>query len=220
MEFNSSEIPLALILKMYLKKLKLFNMKTKLVTLFSVLLLSQSMIAQFHIGAKVGANISKVEGKSFKQEFRYGYHVGGFAEIGLGKNFTLQPEVLYNQYSTTLDSNYKNIYQNVFNPSHQTSVKLNYLSIPILLNYKLLGPIYLQAGPQFGILLNQNKTLLQNGGEAFKSGDFSMLAGAQVKLSKFRITGRYAVGLNNINDIDDMDKWKNQVVQLSLGLAL
>lgn len=195
-------------------------MKTKLLTLITVLFISQAMMAQFHVGIKAGANISKIDGKSFKEEFNYGYHLGGFAEIGIGKSFSLQPEVLFNQYSTKVDSNYKHIYQNVFNPAYQSDLKLNYLSVPILLSYKLLGPIYLQAGPQFGVLINDHKTLLENGSEAFKKGDFSMLAGAQIKLSKIRITGRYAVGLNNINDIDDKDKWKNQVIQLSLGLAL
>jgi hypothetical protein len=108
----------------------------------------------------------------------------------------------------------------VFN-SDQSSVKLNYLSIPILLNYKLIGNfLSLQAGPQFSVLMNQDKSLLQNGGDAFKKGDFSMLAGAQVKLSAIRISARYAIGLSNINDIDNKDQWKSQGFQLSLGLAL
>jgi hypothetical protein len=177
-------------------------------------------MAQFHIGIKGGANITKIDGKSFKDEFRYGYHIGGFAEIGLGNKFGLQPEVLFNQYSTSLDSNYNHLYQNVFT-SGQSHVKLNYLSIPILLNYKLLGNfLSLQAGPQFGVLLNQDKTLLQNGGDAFKKGDFSMVGGAQLQLSAIRITGRYVIGLNDINDIGSSDKWKNQGFQVSLGLAL
>jgi hypothetical protein len=195
-------------------------MKTKLFTLIGALLVSQLMMAQFHIGIKGGANIIKVGGQSFKDQFKYGYHLGGFMELGLGHKWGLQPEVLFNQYSTTLDSNFQHIYQNVFNPTYQSQVKLNYLSIPILLNYKLLGNfISLQAGPQFGILINQNKTLLQNGGNAFKNGDLSMLAGAQVKLASIRITGRYAIGLSNINDIDNQDKWTSQGFQLSLGLA-
>lgn len=196
-------------------------MKAKLfLPLLAALLFSQVMMAQFHIGIKGGANITKVDGKSFKDQFKYGYHIGGFAEIGLGNKFGIQPEVLFNQYSTALDSNYKQIYQGVFN-SGQTNVKLNYLSIPILLNYKLLGNLLsLQAGPQFGVLINQDKTLLQNGGDAFKKGDFSMVAGAQVKLSAIRISGRYVVGLNNINDIDNQDQWKSQGFQVSLGLAL
>jgi hypothetical protein len=196
-------------------------MKTKLfLLLIGALVFSQTLMAQFHIGVKGGANIVKIDGVSFKDEFRYGYHLGGFAEIGLGDKFQIQPEVLWSQVSTSVDSNYKHVYQNVFN-SDQSTVKLNYLSIPLLLNYKLIGNfLVLQAGPQFGILLNQDKTLLQNGGEAFKKGDFSLLAGAQIKISAIRLTGRYVVGLNNINDIDNQDKWKSQGFQLSLGLAL
>lgn len=196
-------------------------MKAKLfLPLFAALFVSQAVLAQFHIGIKGGANITKVDGVSFKDQFRYGYHIGGFAEIGLGNKFGIQPEVLFNQYSTTLDSNYKAIYQDVFS-SNQSKVKLNYLSIPVLLSYKLLGNfLTLQAGPQFSILMNQDKTLLQNGGKAFSDGDFAMLGGVQVKLSAIRISGRYAVGLKNINDIDNRDRWKSQGFQISMGLAL
>ena len=196
-------------------------MKTKLfLPLFAAILFSQAMMAQFHIGFKGGANITKIDGVSFKDKFQYGYHIGGFAEIGLGNKFGLQPEVLFNQVSTSVDSNYKHVYQNVFN-SNQSSVKLNYLSVPILLSYKLIGNfLSLQAGPQFGVLISQDKTLLQNGGDAFKKGDFSLLAGAQIKFSAIRISGRYVIGLNNINDIDNQDQWKSQGFQVSLGLAL
>jgi len=179
----------------------------------------QAASAQFHIGIKGGSNITKIDGKSFKDEFRYGYLLGGFAEIGLGGKLGVQPEVLYSQYQTRVDSNFKNIYQNAFNPSYNGNVKLNYLSVPIMLNYKM-GLITLQAGPQFGILLDQNKTLLQNGKDAFSKGDFSMAGGAQIKILKLRLSGRYVVGLNNINQIDNRDQWKSQAVQLSVGLAL
>lgn len=197
-------------------------MKAKLFLplLLAALFVSSASMAQFHIGVKGGANITKIDGQSFKDQFRYGYHLGGFAEIGLGNKFGLQPEVLFNQYSTSLDSNYNHVYEDVFN-SNQSKVKLNYLSIPILLNYKLIGNfLSLQAGPQFSILMNQDKTLLQNGGKAFSDGDFAMLGGVQLKLSALRITGRYAVGLKNINDIDNRDQWKSQGFQVSLGLAL
>lgn len=193
-------------------------MKTKFLGLAVALLISHLMMAQFHLGVKAGANISKVEGKSFKEEFSYGYHLGGFAEIGLAPKLSFQPEVLFSQVSSTLDSNYKSIYENVIT-SNQSKVKLGYLTIPLLLDYKFLGPIHLQAGPQVGILMNKDKNFLQNGTDAFKNGDFSMVAGAQVKLAQLRITGRYIIGLHNINDIDNQDKWTNEVIQLSLGIA-
>jgi hypothetical protein len=196
-------------------------MKMKLATMMIALLVMQAASAQFRIGAKAGTNVVKVDGISFEDQFRYGYHVGGFADIALtdDKKLWLQPEVVFNQYSTTLDSSYKTIYQNIINSS-QSKQKFGYLSIPILLNYKLIGPIYLQAGPQFSILVDQNKNFLQNGGDAFKKGDFAMIGGAQVKLAKIYLTGRYVVGLNNINDIDNKDKWKSQAIQVSVGLSL
>ena len=195
------------------------RMKTKLLSLFALVLMTQAAMAQFHLGVKAGTNITKVDGKSFKDEFRYGYHLGGFAEIRLGNKLVLQPEVLWNQYATRVDSNFSHVYQEVFNGN--SNVKLNYLSIPILVNYKLVGNfISLQAGPQFGVLIDQNKTLLQNGGNAFKQGDFSMLGGVLVRMGPIRVNGRYAIGLNNISDIPDDTKWKSQGFQLSVGLAL
>jgi Outer membrane protein beta-barrel domain len=188
--------------------------------LVAALLLTQALMAQFHIGIKGGANITKVDGKSFKDQFNYGYHVGGFAEIGIGSKFAIQPEVLFNQFTTSLDSNYNHVYENVFN-SDQSKVRLNYLSIPILLNYKLIGNfLVLQAGPQVGILMDQSKNLLQNGGKAFSEGDFSVLGGVQLKLSAIRLSGRYAIGLKDINDIGNKDRWTSQGFQLSFGLAL
>jgi hypothetical protein len=196
-------------------------MKKGLFPLIAALLFTQAALAQFHIGAKAGANVVKIDGASFKDKFSYGYHAGGFAEIFFRGKLGIQPEVLFNQYTTTLDSNFNHIYEDVLNNSHQSNVKLNYLSIPVLLNYKLLGNfVTLQAGPQFSILMDQNRNLLENGSDAFKKGDFSMVGGVQVKLASFRINGRYVVGLNNINDIDNQDKWKYQAFQLSLGLAL
>ena len=200
-------------------------MKTKLAIMVIALFAVHAASAQFRIGPKAGANIVKVDGESFNDQFRYGYHIGGFAEIVVAKDkeqkqkLSIQPEVLFSQYSTTLDSSFKSVYENIIN-SDQSKVRLNYLSVPILLNYKLLGPIYLQAGPAFSILMDQNKNFLQNGGDAFSKGDFSMIGGAQVRLAKIYLTGRYVVGLANINDIDNREKWKSQAYQLSVGLSL
>ena len=195
-------------------------MKTKLFFVAAFLIFSNAAMAQFNIGVKGGVNISKVDNKAFRDEFTYGYHLGGFAEVNLGKRLKIQPEVLWNQLNTRADTAFRNIYSNALDFSNYKDVKLNYLSIPVLLSYKLGNVLYLQAGPQFGILLNQDKTLLENGKEAFSKGDFSMLGGVQLNVSKLRLSGRYFVGLNNINEIDDNSKWKNQGFQLSAGFAL
>lgn len=173
--------------------------------------------AQFHIGAKAGVNITKIDGKSFKEEFNYNYLLGGFAEIGLGEKFSINPEVLFNQTTSTRDTSYKNVLPK-FN-SEQTKAKLNYLSIPILVDMRLIGPLHIQAGPQYSILLNSDKTLLENGEQAFKSGDFALVGGANLKFNSFRITGRYVIGLDNINQAANQDKWKNQAIQVAVGYA-
>lgn len=190
-----------------------------LFVILSLVIVQASMAQGLRVGVKGGVNVNKIAGKSFEQEFSYGYHAGGFLEIGLSKRIGIQPEVLFSQYSTTVDSNFKSLYSSLFNPAYTKNVKLNYLSIPVLLNYKM-GFITLQAGPQFGILIDKRENLIQNGQTAFSKGDFAMTGGVQLNLSKLRLQGRYLVGLNNINDIDNKDKWKSQAFQLSLGLAL
>jgi len=175
--------------------------------------------AQFDLGVKAGVNLNKIDGKSFSNEFRYGYHVGGFAMVGMGDKFGLQPELLYSQNSMRVDSSFTNTLS-VFN-SGLTNIQLNYLTIPILVNYKLIGKfVTLQAGPQFGILVDQGRSLLENGGDAFKKGDFSMLGGIQIKVGPLRFNGRYIIGLSNISEIADDNKWKSQSIQLSAGIAI
>ena len=192
-------------------------MKTKLSALvLSFLLFSAAHSQSFHIGIKGGTNMTKITGSSFSEKFTFGYHLGGFAEIGLSKKFSIQPEVLFNQFNQDTATKFSQVYK----LNNLDNVKLNYLSIPILLNYNASNFFSLQAGPQFGILMDQNAKLVQNGKDAFKKGDFSMLAGVQLKFSGIRIYGRYAIGLNNLNDADNQDKWKSQGFQLGVGLAI
>src|SRR5215213_11284077 len=101
-------------------------MKTKLSALLGLVLFTQAAMAQFHLGIKGGVNITKVDGKAFRDEFRYGYHLGGFAELGLGGKLSIQPEVLWSQYQTRVDSSFSNIYQNTLEIDNYRDVKLNF----------------------------------------------------------------------------------------------
>ncbi len=168
-------------------------------------------------GVKLGTNLNKIEGKSFNDGFDLSYHAGAFFEIDFNKKWGIQPEVMWNQTSGRR-SNFTTLYSSVANPNGSEKVKLDYLSIPLLLRYNVGNILSLNAGPQFGILLQEDKTLLQNGQSAFKNGDFSMVAGAQLNFKFLRVYGRYNIGLQNINDIDNKDKWTNQQIQLGLGL--
>ncbi|MFT4094479.1 MAG: porin family protein [Niabella sp.] len=192
----------------------------KLFFAFAFLMLIHSVNAQFHIGVKAGVNAGKIKGKSFKEEFNYSYLAGAFAEIGLGDKWSINPEILFSQTTATTDTSFTNTVSQFFE-NEQRKAKLSYLSIPILINMRLIGPLHLEAGPQFGILMNEDKKLLQNGEDAFNHGDFSLVGGASLQFNFLRISARYVAGLSNVNstDIDEDKNWKNQALQLSVGVA-
>ncbi len=175
----------------------------------------------FRLGIKGGLNLNQIEGVSFNNGFNFGYHLGGFAEIDFTKKFGIQPEVLWNQSNTQVSAEFATLYPSITNPNTlNQEVVLNYLSIPLLLRYNLGSMFSIVAGPQFGILMNKNQNLLQNGQKAFSEGDFSAVAGLQVNLKALRLYGRYNIGMKNINQIDQKDKWTSQQIQLGVGLRL
>ncbi|HRI22505.1 MAG TPA: PorT family protein, partial [Panacibacter sp.] len=90
----------------------------------------------------------------------------------------------------------------------------------VLLRLNASKLLTFHIGPQFSVLTNNHKTTAGNVGDAFTGGDFAMVAGAQVNLGALKIYGRYNIGLNNINEIGDQEKWKNQQVQFGLGLRI
>jgi hypothetical protein len=191
-------------------------MKTKIVSIAFLLFISFSAFSQgLSFGIKGGATLGKMTGQAFKDQFTLGYHVGAFATVGFGK-FGIQPEVLFNQTNVDTASNFSQVYQ--FN--HVDKVQLKALTIPVLLNYNLNKIITLQAGPQFGILIDNNKSFVQNGTDAFKSGNFSLVGGVQLHLLKFRVYGRFIGGLTDLNNVQSSDTWKTSAIQLGVGIGL
>ncbi|MEO6314086.1 MAG: porin family protein [Chitinophagaceae bacterium] len=197
-------------------------MKTKLLVplfafvLFSIAGMAQGRVPFFQLGIKGGVNFTKIEGKSFADEFDYGYQAGAFATIKISDHVQIQPEVLFNQFNTKADT----AFGSVFNVKNLKGVKLNYVSVPLLLNLTPAKFISFQVGPQFGILLDKHKNLFENGKDAFSGGDLSMVGGVQLNLGGIRLSGRYVVGLSNINDATNSDKWKKQGFQLSAGFRI
>ena len=194
-------------------------MKNLFLSAVAILLLTSSAFSQsFGFGLKGGANLTKISGKSFNEEYELGYQIGVFSEIDFSKTLGIQPELLYSQVNTKRTSGFNTIYNNLAEPNATNDIQLKYLSIPVLLRYNVGKILTLNVGPQFSILVDDNENLLANGQNAFKKGDFSMVGGIGLNISRLRVYGRYNIGLNNINDIDNRDQWKNQQVQLGVGL--
>lgn len=200
-----------------ISSLKPINMNLKYLVLASILLfsISSSQAQSFKFGIKAGTDINKMNGKSFKENFSYGYQLGAFAEIGVNQKWSIQPELLFGQAIFDTTSQFSDVYK----LNGVLNTKLKYMKIPLLLNYKPNEVVRLQVGPQFGVLLDKEKNLLENGRSAFKEGDFSMVGGLQLNISRWVLYGRYALGLTNLNDINKEEKWKSQSFQVGLGFT-
>jgi hypothetical protein len=190
-------------------------MQKIILSLCLMLTLSAAVQAQtLHLGAKLGANLGKIDGQSFKDGYNFGYVAGAFVYIGLNKNIGIQPELLFSQTNTTLKDSSDVI---ITKPK---DLHLNYLNIPVLLNINASKLLTLQLGPQFSILMNKDQSLVTNGENAFKGGDLAAVLGAQLNFGALNVYGRYNIGLSDIGDISHQDKWKSQAIQVGVGFRI
>lgn len=194
-------------------------MKIKMLALAVVCLFAAFSASSqgINLGVKGGATVYKIDGVSFSDQFNWGYHLGGVAELMWSKKWGIQPEVLFNQSNTQTGYSFDTLYKSV-NPGTLKEVKLNYLSIPVLLTWRPSPFISFQAGPNFSVMMSKDRTLLQDGAEAFKNGNVSLLGGVQLNILSFRIYGRYGMGLTNLNNIDTQEKWKSRGGQVGVAM--
>jgi hypothetical protein len=177
-------------------------------------------------GIKGGANLGKIDGTGYNDGFKLGYHLGGFAQLNLVKGFGVQGELIFSSTKTKTTDDFSEIYNtdNLNDPDNNNKkISLNYLSIPILANFNLGTPrLKLQVGPQFSALLS-GKDALQGTKDAFKGGDVAGVAGLWVQLPIVNISARYIIGftdVKNAGDVANTSNWKNQAIQLGVGVTL
>ena len=131
----------------------------------------------FRVGFNAGVNINKIQGRSFKDEFRYNYDLRGFMQFNFSRKFGLQPEVSFYQASSEQTKDFSDIYDDVSLGGSQLKAKLNYLKVGSLLNLNVdqSQKIKLQVGPQWGLLLlHENVDSLKTPRDIFKKGDLSL----------------------------------------------
>ncbi|MDO7854018.1 porin family protein [Hymenobacter convexus] len=139
------------------------------------------------LGLKAGPTYSSFVGtQAPNQTYVFGFHAGGFANIGLTKLFAFQPEVLYSQKGSDLGV---------------VDFRLHYLDVPLAFHVNADG-LFFEAGPQVGFLLaakaktGNTSTDIRS---SYNTVDFGYLAG----LGYQRKTGlgiglRYNGGFTNI----------------------
>lgn len=162
-------------------------------------------------GIKGGANFTNFTGGNLSDignKTLVGFHVGGYLNFGLGP-VSIQPELLVSTGGAKFDE-------------IDDDVKLTYVSIPVMVQFKPGGGFYLEAGPQVSFKISENIGDIPIDDFA-KDLDLGIGAGLGYSFGKFGIGGRYIVGLSKVGDFDagDVDPdFKNSTIQVGLFLRL
>jgi len=195
--------------------------KRLLTAVASLLLLANVSFGQkLHYGIKGDLQFTKLNGEGLKGSFSPGYDAGVFVEYNFTSKLGIQPEILFSQFNNKRGDDFMTYYVNSGNSSSKSSVKLSYLSVPVLLAYNVNKLFTINAGPQFSMLLYDNEDLLTKDRAAFKNTDLGVAAGLTLHVSGVRFYGRYVYGLGNINNIDSRYTWHSQQIQVGLGVAI
>jgi hypothetical protein len=172
---------------------------------------------KFALGIKIGQNFSSVNDVAVDHNTA-SYHGGVTTYFKVTDKIGIAPEFILSQ--TKLETTPSVISLMGSSNLQPETYHLNYLSIPLLCEFKPIQKFSIQAGPQYSILLDQKKDGIGNASMAFKSGEFAFVSGAKFDLGGFFLYGRYVVGLQNINELQDQTKWRTTQWQLGVGMKL
>lgn len=208
-------------MKSKIQSLKNGNKKTVIKKLFltaAVAVSSLTFAQQF--GAKAGMNVSTISDEGFDDtKSKVGYYAGVFMNVPVSESFSIQPEVLYN-----------NLGSKVSGTTYSSTLNLDYVAVPVMFQYKATPQFYLEAGPEFGFLVNA-KHKLDNGSsstvteldkEDFNSFNMGVGLGLGFDISKnVGLNARYVAGFSDITKESGPAadaKNKNNAFQVGLNI--
>ena len=114
---------------------------------------AQVDIDHISYGVKGGLNLSSVKGKDAEGTSNLlGFHGGVQANLPLAGNLTLQPELFYSAEGTKMKVETQGDGDAIVETSATTH--LNYLNLPVLLQYQHPSGAFAVTGPQIGYLLS------------------------------------------------------------------
>lgn len=174
----------------------------------SLVILLSSMLIQGQgvgFGIKGGANFANQDIEDIDIETVTDYHIGAYLNLNLSDKFGITPEVLYTAYGSEWDN---------------AKVDFDYLAIPVMLRYKPIKLISLEAGPQFSFLAKANVEDVGDVMDELKKNDFGLAFGAGIHLPLgFNAGARYVFGFTDISDVST-ESIKNRTFQIYVGWTI
>ena len=160
-------------------------------------------------GIKGGLNLSTLTNQD--NGWRTGFHAGLLSHIHVTPAFSLQPEVVYSSQGAKYE----------LSSGSDLNLKLNYVNIPVLLQYNFDNGFRLQGGPQVGFLTGVadkvgDEEINSVSSDDFNSVDFSIPLGlSYLSQSGFGVDARYNLGVTDVIKNSSADV-RNSVFQFGL----
>jgi opacity protein-like surface antigen len=158
-------------------------------------------------GLKAGLNVATLDVDNVNNlDSRLGLHAGLLAHIHITPQWGIQPELLYSA-------------QGMEESITDSKWKLDYINVPVMVQYMFNNGFRLQAGPQIGFLVN-GEVESRDGSETEITDDLKKVdAGlgfgfGYLSDAGIGIDARYNVGLSNINESGN--DIKNRVFQVGI----
>lgn len=162
-------------------------------------------------GVKAGVNFASVKG-SYEDvswvkslEGMTGFHAGGWANHAFTEKSALQIELLGSLQGGDIQ------YQDIPNPIDGTllqpkgELRLPYIQIPIMYQYKPMDKLYVEAGPQLNFLPKVNVKAFLNGEEVEDE------QAADAITNRLKDSNTFDIGLNVGAGYEFIDKWTGYV---------
>lgn len=167
----------------------------------------------FGWGVKGGLNLTGATNLGDNTQTKTGIVVGAFADYRFTDHFALSADVLYSRQGFSLGKNDDGV---------RTKARLNYLNVPILANYYIIGGLAVKAGIQPGFLLNSKAVAKKDGDTAktsvdgLSSADFSIPVGISYDCPfGIILEARYNIGVTNI--VSEGGSSRNSVFSIMVG---
>lgn len=187
---------------------------------FFVFLLAGAMSsvnAQVQFGPKAGANFSNFSGSDASgAKMQVGFYGGGFARLSITDNIKIQPELLFSGQGSKYE-------ENIEGQLLKYNTHLNYISVPVMVQYHAGSGFYGETGPQISLLMSAKA---KGSGEtldikdSYKKSEFAWGFGLGYQLSNgIGINARYILGLSKLDEAGEANV-KNTNIQVGLFYSI
>lgn len=177
------------------------------------------------LGVKLGADISQMSGFSLNESFQGHFLVGLQTHVRVGR-IGLQVEANLTQTQITTGSNFSSAFGNFIKSTASaaagTDILLTELGIPAMLEVRLIGPLRIEAGVQYSLIIDakDKNDYLIDANKVVADGYMSGLVGAKLEFKKIQVGARYLQGFGNMNETAVREEWTNGRYQVYASYLL